>query len=196
MLRIDNGENKVTTNKLLSALMLSSLLMACAPENVKDADSSAGSAAQSTDGVQTGGLGGADSTEGSFLSGMTVSFEKDAINDTSNVLIEKTIYFDYDSDQIGADYQTLIAHHGKYLATNSDMRVRLEGHADERGSREYNVALANRRAQSVRRLVLFQGASADQVEVISYGEEKPVALGHDDESWRLNRRVELVYEAR
>jgi len=186
----------VTTNKLLSALMLSSLLVACAPENVKDADSSAGSTTQSADGVQTGGLSGADSTEGSFLSGMTVSFEKDAINDTGNVLIEKTIYFDYDSDQISADYQTLISHHGKYLATNSDMRVRLEGHADERGSREYNVALANRRAQSVRRLVLFQGASADQVEVISYGEEKPVALGHDDESWRLNRRVELVYEAR
>jgi len=189
-------KNKVTTNNLLSVLMLSSLLVACAPENVKDADSSAGSSTQSADGVQTGGLGGADSTEGSFLSGMTVSFEKDAINDTSNVLIEKTIYFDYDSDQISADYQTLISHHGKYLATNSDMRVRLEGHADERGSREYNVALANRRAQSVRRLVLFQGASADQVEVISYGEEKPVALGHDDESWRLNRRVELVYEAR
>jgi len=76
------------------------------------------------------------------------------------------------------------------------MHVRLEGHADERGSREYNVALANRRAQSVRRLVLFQGASADQIEVISYGEEKPVALAHDEESWRLNRRVELVYEAR
>ena len=76
------------------------------------------------------------------------------------------------------------------------MSVRLEGHADERGSREYNVALANRRALSVRRLVLFQGVNADQVSVISYGEEKPVALGHDDEAWRLNRRVELVYEAR
>jgi len=186
----------MTANKLLSALMLSSLLVACAPENVKDADSPDGVNAQSADGVQTGGLGGVDSTEGSFLSGMTVSFEKAAINDAGNVLIEKTIYFDYDSDQISADYQTLIGHHGKYLAANSDMRVRLEGHADERGSREYNVALANRRAQSVRRLVLFQGASADQVEVISYGEEKPVALGHDDESWRLNRRVELVYEAR
>jgi len=74
--------------------------------------------------------------------------------------------------------------------------VRIEGHADERGSREYNVALANRRAQSVRRLVLFQGAAAEQVDVVSYGEEKPVALGHDEESWRLNRRVELVYEAR
>ena len=123
-------------------------------------------------------------------------YEKEAIYDAGNVLAEKVIYFDYDSDQISADYQELIAHHGKYLAANSDMKVRMEGHADERGSREYNVALANRRAQSVRRLLLFQGVNADQVEVISYGEEKPVALEHDEESWRLNRRVELVYEAR
>ena len=186
----------MVASKLLPVLMLASLLVACAPDNVKDADSSAGTTMQSADGVQMGGLNGADSTEGSFLSGMSVSYEKAAINDVGNVLIEKTIYFDYDSDQISEDYQTLIAHHGKYLAANSDMRVRLEGHADERGSREYNVALANSRAQSVRRLVLFQGASADQVEVISYGEEKPVALAHDEESWRLNRRVELVYEAR
>jgi len=83
--------NQMVASKLLPALMLSSLLVACAPENVKDADSSGGSAMQSADGVQTGGLNGADSTEGSFLSGMSVSYEKDAINDTGNVLIEKTI---------------------------------------------------------------------------------------------------------
>ena len=188
----------MSANKLIPVLMLSGLLAACSPEGVKDdgAGTGAGSSTQSEDGVQTGGLMGAGANEGSFLSGMDVSFEKGAINDTNNVLIEKVIYFDYDSDQISADYQTLIAYHGKYLAANSDMKVRLEGHADERGSREYNVALANRRAQSVRRMVLFQGANANQVEVISYGEEKPVALAHDEESWRLNRRVELVYEAR
>ena len=186
----------MSVNKLMSTLMLSGFLVACAPENMKDDDASIGATDQSMDGVQTGGLSGLDSTEGSFLSGMTVSFEKGAINDANNALIEKVIYFDYDSDQISADYQTLISYHGKYLAANSDMRVRIEGHADERGSREYNVALANRRAQSVRRMVLFQGANANQVDVISYGEEKPVALAHDEESWRLNRRVELVYEAR
>jgi len=184
--------------KIVSALMLAGLLSACAPDNVKDADTAADNdqQSQSTDGAQTGGIDGAGTEGGMALSGATVSYEKSAINDANNVLAEKVIYFDFDSDQISADYQELIAHHGKYLAANSDMSVRLEGHADERGSREYNVALAHRRAQSVRRLVLFQGVNAEQVSIISYGEEKPVALGHDDESWRLNRRVELVYEAR
>jgi peptidoglycan-associated lipoprotein len=186
-------------SKLMSALMLAGLLAACSPDNVKDDDAANDQQSQTqknADGAQTGGLDGANSSGGTALNAATVSYEKAAINDANSVLAEKVIYFDFDSDQISADYQELIAHHGKYLASNPDMSVRLEGHADERGSREYNVALANRRAQSVRRLVLFQGVNADQISVISYGEEKPVALGHDDESWRLNRRVELVYEAR
>jgi len=185
--------------KLVSALMLAGLLAACSPENVKDGDDAAADnnqQSQNTDGAQTGGINGDGTAGGTALGGATVSYEKSAINDVNNVLAEKVIYFDFDSDQISAEYQELIAHHGKYLAANPDMSVRLEGHADERGSREYNVALAHRRAQSVRRLVLFEGVNAEQVTIISYGEEKPVALGHDDEAWRLNRRVELVYEAR
>lgn len=186
----------MSANKLVSALLLSGLLAACAPQNIKEGEQGAATSGETEAGVETGGLSGAGTEGGTLLSGLDVSYEKSAINDAGNVLVEKVIYFEYDSDQIGTEYQTLIAHHGKYLAANADMQVRIEGHADERGSREYNVALANRRAQSVRRLILFQGAAAEQVDVISYGEEKPVALGHDDESWRLNRRVELVYEAR
>jgi len=185
--------------KLMTTLFISSLLVACAPQNVKDdgaAGTMAGAGGEPLGGAETGGLSGSGIDDGTLLSGLDVSYEKTAINDSNNVLIEKVIYFGYDSDQIGEEYQALIAHHGKYLAANADMQVRIEGHADERGSREYNVALANRRAQSVRRLVLFQGAAAEQIDVVSYGEEKPVALGHDEESWRLNRRVELVYEAR
>lgn len=185
--------------KLVSTVMVAGLLAACDPQNVRDDASTTDDttqSAQSQDGVQTGGLSGAGLGDGRSLNGLAVSYEKSAIHDAGNVLAEKVIYFEYDSDQISADYQELIGHHGKYLAANPDMMVRLEGHADERGSREYNVALANRRAQAVRRLVLFQGVNAEQVSVISYGEEKPVALSHDEEAWRLNRRVELVYEAR
>jgi peptidoglycan-associated lipoprotein len=72
--------------------------------------------------------------------------------------------------------------------------VRLEGHTDERGSREYNIALGDRRAQSVRRVLLFQGASSDQVETVSYGEEEPAVSGHDEAAWSKNRRVELIYK--
>ena len=80
------------------------------------------------------------------------------------------------------------------LALNSDASMRLEGHTDERGTREYNIALADRRAQSIKKLLLFQGASSSQITIISYGEEKPAALGHDEGAWKLNRRAELVYE--
>ena len=83
--------------------------------------------------------------------------------------------------------------HGNFIAENGEVTVRLEGHADERGSREYNIALGDRRAQSVRRVLLFQGASVDQVETVSYGEEQPAMSDHTEEAWSLNRRVELIY---
>jgi len=85
--------------------------------------------------------------------------------------------------------------HARFLASNPNAQVRLEGHTDERGSREYNIGLGERRAQSVRRVLMLQGATAAQVSTVSYGEERPApgATGSDEESWRLNRRVELVY---
>ena len=185
-------------SKLFTALMLVGSLSACGPDNVKTGDAGAQSKLpkNNAESAQTGSLQNADSNNGKYILAGNIAYDKAAINDANNVLIEKVIYFEYDSDQISADYQELIAHHGKYLTENTDMNLRLEGHADERGSREYNVALANRRAQSVRRLILFQGVNTSQVTVISYGEEKPVALGHDNDAWQLNRRVELVYEAK
>ena len=131
---------------------------------------------------------------GTALEGMKISYERNAINDPQNVLSIKTIYFAYDSSEISAEDEEVIKHHGKYLALNGDASLRLEGHTDERGTREYNIALADRRAQSIKKLLLYQGASSSQITIISYGEEKPAALGHDEEAWRLNRRVELVYE--
>jgi len=183
--------------KLLSVLAISALLAACGPDTVKEDSAADNNSDTSTNGAQTGSSGSGANGDGTALAAgeSNVSYEKSAINDANSVLAERVIYFDFDSDQISQDYMELISHHGKYLANNSGMKMRIEGHADERGTREYNVALGNRRAQSVRRLVLLQGASASQISVISYGEEKPVALSHDDESWRLNRRTELVYES-
>ena len=121
-------------------------------------------------------------------------FVRDAINDPSSLLAEKIIYFDFDQSAIREEFVNVIAAHGRYLATYSDVRVRLEGHADERGSREYNIALGEGRGTSVRRQLLLQGVSADQLEIISYGEELPAALGHNEEAWSQNRRVEIVYQ--
>ena len=104
------------------------------------------------------------------------------------------INFEFDSSSIDAEGQALIEAHAAYLAANPKLSVNLEGHADERGTREYNIALGERRAVAVRQLLLLQGVNASQVSIISYGEELPAALAHDEESWGLNRRVELVYE--
>jgi peptidoglycan-associated lipoprotein len=144
------------------------------------------------EGAQAGSVDRDSGPSGSAISG-TVSYDKEAINDAGSVLANRIIYFDFDSSKIGGDFVELIKHHGKYLALNKSASVRVEGHTDERGTREYNVALADRRAQSVKRLLLFQGASANQITIISYGEEKPVAMGHDESAWRQNRRAELVY---
>ncbi|PKM23106.1 MAG: peptidoglycan-associated lipoprotein [Gammaproteobacteria bacterium HGW-Gammaproteobacteria-14] len=105
----------------------------------------------------------------------------------------RVIYFAFDNSSVpAASFETLRAH-ANYLKGNSNAKVRLEGHADERGTREYNVALSERRAQSVEKFLRVQGVSAAQIEVVSYGEEKPAAYGSDEMSWAKNRRVELNY---
>ncbi len=121
---------------------------------------------------------------------------QELLDEPDSPLATRIIYFDYDSAKVSDDSLGLLESHGNFIAGNGNVSVRLEGHADERGSREYNVALGDRRAQSVRRILLFQGASSDQLESISYGEEKPAVFGHEESSWSKNRRVELVYEVK
>ncbi len=106
---------------------------------------------------------------------------------------DNTIYFDYNSSEIRDEFLPLIIRMAKSLEDSPGKQARLEGHADERGTREYNLALGERRAQEVRNLVLLQGVGDGQVDVISYGEEKPAMPGSGEASWELNRRVELVY---
>jgi peptidoglycan-associated lipoprotein len=106
---------------------------------------------------------------------------------------ELVVYFDYDTADILPEFNALLAAHGQFLAQNPNTQLRLEGHADERGSREYNIGLGERRAQAVRRVLMLQGAGGTQLTTVSYGEERPAQTGSDDEAWRLNRRVELVY---
>jgi len=103
------------------------------------------------------------------------------------------IYFDYDQAEIKPEFTAVVQAHGQQLAANASMMVRLEGHTDERGSREYNIGLGERRAQAVRRALMLAGAQPGQITTVSYGEERPAATGSDEESWRLNRRVEIVY---
>ena len=111
----------------------------------------------------------------------------------AGLLAKRVIYFDFDSSEIKTEYNDLIAAHAHYLASNPTVRVRLEGNTDERGSREYNIGLGERRAQAVRRALMLQGVTEAQITTVSYGEERPAITGHTEEAWARNRRVEIVY---
>lgn len=107
---------------------------------------------------------------------------------------EKTrVYFDFDSSAIDNESRGIIERHAAYLAANPNIKINLTGHADERGTREYNLALGERRGTSVERMLEVLGITSDRMTMISYGEEQPLAMGHDETSWRVNRRVELIY---
>jgi peptidoglycan-associated lipoprotein len=156
----------------------------CASKRPKPTPEESGAANQQ--GAQGAGAGGNYSRAGP---------DEEASGPLVGLLAERIIYFDFDSSEIKGAGTDVVAAHAKYLAANPATRVRLEGHTDERGSREYNIGLGERRAQSVRRALLLQGASDVQISTVSYGEERPAVAGHDEAAWAKNRRVEIVYLA-
>jgi peptidoglycan-associated lipoprotein len=139
---------------------------------------------------------GADATgagaNGANAAGSNASDDETA-GPQAGLLAKRVIYFDFDSSEIKGDGTDIVGAHAKYLANNANARVRLEGHTDDRGSREYNIGLGERRAQSVRRALLLQGATEAQLSTVSYGAERPAVAGHDETAWSKNRRVEIVY---
>ena len=116
------------------------------------------------------------------------------LGDTAGMPAKLIIYFDFDSSTIKSEFADVVTAHARYLARNASIRLRLEGHTDERGSREYNIGLGERRAQAVRRALLLQGVAEGQVATVSYGEEKPAAAGSSEDAWAKNRRVEFAYQ--
>jgi peptidoglycan-associated lipoprotein len=111
----------------------------------------------------------------------------------SPISTERSVYFDFDEFAIKNEYTSLIERHGKYLTSSPALAIRVEGHADERGGSEYNLALGQRRAEAVTRAMRIHGVKASQMEAISFGKERPKALGHDEAAWAQNRRVDLQY---
>ena len=118
----------------------------------------------------------------------------DPLKDPSSILSKRSIYFDYDSNLVKDEYKPIVAAHARFLGLNRSLRMRVEGNADERGSREYNLALGQRRADAVKQMMQLLGASAEQVETVSFGEEKPKATGHDETAWAENRRADVRYQ--
>ena len=118
---------------------------------------------------------------------------KSMLSDQNSPLAKRVFYFEFDSSELSAEDRDALNAHADFLANHPEISVVMEGHADERGTREYNMALGERRAKAVMQLLVLQGASRDQLQSISFGEERPVALGHDESAWRVNRRAELLY---
>ena len=113
-----------------------------------------------------------------------------------SLLSKRVIYFDFDRSTVRSEYRGIVAAHAAYAAANPSARITLEGHADERGTREYNLGLGERRGNAVMGLMSAQGARGNQTVVVSYGEERPTCRVSDEDCWQLNRRVEVVYTAR
>lgn len=132
--------------------------------------------------------------EGAAGDGLGADSEVKMLGDDAAAALEtRVFYFDFDSSVVRSEYQDILAAHAEYIAGHPNITVVLEGHADERGTREYNIALGERRAKAVQQVLTLQGVAPKQLQVISFGEERPVALGHDESAWSLNRRVELLY---
>lgn len=174
---------------LKGTLLLAVALVAtgCSSLNKK----SAGAAVENK-GISSGEMSDIDAARSQGMAGGAGGGAAE-LNDPNSPLYKKVIYFDYDSSEIRADNQATVQAHAAYLAAHPQTTITLEGHTDERGSREYNLALGERRALAVRRQLVLLGATAGQIKTISYGEERAAATGHDESSYSQNRRAELVY---
>ncbi len=177
--------------KLIFAALMLAILAACsstptqnpAPVEEHPAGTTAPDTSASTAGTAAPGVNGtATATAGSA-----------ALHDPNNILSKRTILFDYDSFVVKDEYRPLIEAHAKYLQANRSARLTLQGNTDERGSREYNIALGQKRADAVKNLMLLLGATEGQIETVSFGKEKPKVDGHDESAWAQNRRVEIIY---
>lgn len=157
--------------------------------------SAASTSGASTKGVETSGLGG-NAMGGQALDGRTLgesASAKDLRKDPSSPLSKRSIYFDYDSYVVKDDYRTLVEAHAGYLNVRRSARVIVQGNADERGSREYNLALGQKRAEAVRKVFGVLGVADEQIEAVSFGEEKPRSVGSAEQDYAENRRADIVY---
>ena len=154
-----------------------------------DDKSTAGAAGAGAGGAQTGGAG----TGGVTGSAMGSGAGGNPLRDPNNILSKRSVYFDYDSFVVKDEYRPLVEAHARYLQQNRNARATVQGNTDERGSREYNIALGQKRADSVKRMMTLLGVSGSQVETVSYGEEKPRAQGEGEQAFAENRRADIVY---
>jgi peptidoglycan-associated lipoprotein len=186
-------------NKTLVALLITTSLLSACSDDKKPISATDGSqnAANGVKDASTSGLNGSNGLNAQGLPNVNASNmgANGEFND-ANSPQPKIIYFMLDSSEVQPDFVPVITAHAQYLVANPSLRLLLEGNSDERGSREYNIALGEQRARSVANLLMAQGVANTQLQLVSYGEEKPAASGSDESAWEQNRRVELVYQGK
>lgn len=165
--------------------LLAALLAGCSQPTMPDPDAETDSVGMSGSDADGGSMADTDAMGGDDMEGGEFFEEEEPLT--------TVIYFDFDQSELRPEYADLLARHAATLANNSRTMMRLEGHADERGSREYNIGLGERRSQAVRRMLLIQGGASNQISTVSFGEERPAAFGSDEQAYEQNRRVEIRY---
>jgi peptidoglycan-associated lipoprotein len=166
--------------KIFAVAVLGALLAGCPATPVPDPEPTDTTYGGDDNGADTAGAGDDGMSGGEFF-------------DDSSEALGTVIYFEFDSSEVRAEDQDLVAGHAISLNDSSYANVRLEGHTDERGSREYNIGLGERRAQAIRQLLMIQGVSVSQIQTVSFGEERPASMGSSESDHAQNRRVEIKY---
>lgn len=174
--------------QLALAGLLVTLLSACAGEQVKEQPASAQAPVVRTTAPARSAPATAQRTVAPKPAGAN------PLHDPSNVLSKRSVYYKFDAFEVEQEYQPQLKAHAGYLSGRPGANIVIEGNCDERGSREYNLALGQRRAEGVRKMMILLGASVKQIEAVSFGEEKPKAASHDESSWSQNRRSDIVYK--
>ena len=185
-----------TYKKIVAIVMMALFLSACSDDVLKDKpgtddESNVQNIGYKEDdglGVEAVVIGGEESAY------VTELMQSETFSDPSSPLSKRIIYFEYDSSTVKQEFIPVIEAHADYLTNNPNQSINLEGHSDERGTREYNISLAEQRAQSVYKMLQVLGVMSHQMNVISYGEEKSASLGQTEADFSLNRRVEVVYQ--
>ncbi|MCL4136793.1 UNVERIFIED_CONTAM: hypothetical protein GTU68_052412 [Idotea baltica] len=170
-------------NKLLKSLLIALPVVALSACSSSDSATDSTAGQESTNAAETQTTGAEGQTDTTVVSAI----------DEQELRKVQTVYFAFDNSTISSEYEDMLAAHAAFLSANADVKVTVEGHADERGTPEYNIALGERRAKAVSKYLQALGVSADQISIVSYGEEKPLVLGQSAEDYAKNRRAVLVY---
>jgi peptidoglycan-associated lipoprotein len=175
--------------KILISAALASLLAACGTTPTTDS----GAPVESRNVGSTAAGANTAGATGTNIAGNAAGAQGNRLRDPNSILSKRSVYFEFDSYAVTDTYKAMIDAHARYLQGDKGGRMTIQGNTDERGSREYNIALGQRRADAVKKMMMLMGATDSQIETVSFGKEKPRNAGHDEGSWTENRRDDFVY---